>query len=70
MAKRLKVATKKAYQLKAAELANSCKTILHRINVASDKVLRNNKEAKMVEGKLASIKKEAGVCPLCGNKFK
>ena len=71
VAKRLKVATKTAYQLKAAvELGNSCKTILHRINVASDKVLRNNKEAKIVEGKLASIKKEAGVCPLCGNKFK
>lgn len=71
MAKRLKVATKKAYQLKeAVELSNSCKTIIHRINVAEDKILRNKKEAKAVENKLTNVKKEAGVCPLCGNKFK
>jgi len=71
LVKRFKVATKKAYQLRAAEeLANSCKTVIHRINVASDKVVRNNREVKIVESKLASIKKEAGVCPLCGNKFK
>ena len=71
MLKRIKVASRKADKLQEVYSSiNSCKTAIHRINVASDKVLRNNREAKAVELKLASIKKEAGVCPLCGNKFK
>ena len=68
--KKISAAMKRAEKLQdITSTSNACKTAIHRREVASDKVSRNKKEAKAVGKQLADIKKEAGVCPLCGNNF-